>query len=250
MSDYDRFKDLDFEGFRRLARDESLSQYQKIGFPNAYREGHEAAIFEDIKGKLTNLSSGSQIVLDIGPGCSELPRMLIDLCRAQDHQLILVDSAEMLDQLPDEAFITKLAGFYPDDCADLLRDYAGRINAILTYSVIHYVFVETSLFSFLDKSLKLLAASGQMLIGDIPNISKRKRFFSSAAGIAFHKAFMNTNDAPLVEYNTVEDGKIDDAVIFALLVRCRDEGFDSYLMPQVASLPMANRREDILIVRP
>jgi hypothetical protein len=250
MSDYNRFTDLGFEGFRRLARDESLSQYQKIGFPNSYREGYEDLIFGDIRAKLTNLTNEQQTILDIGPGCSELPLKLIDLCREQNHHLILIDSAEMLDQLPNESFITKLAGFYPTDCAALFKDYLGKVNVILTYSVIHYVFVETSVFSFLDKSLELLAPSGQMLIGDIPNISKRKRFFSSVAGIAFHQAFMKTDEEPVVEYNTVEDGKIDDAVVLSLLLRCRNAGFDSYLLPQASALPMANRREDILITRP
>ena len=61
--------------------------------------------------------------------------------------------------------------------------------AILSYSVLHYVFVESSIWSFLDTSLDLLAHSGEMLIGDIPNISKRKRFFASPQGIAHHRAF-------------------------------------------------------------
>src|SRR5258708_30542344 len=170
MSDYDRFKDLDFEGFKRLALDENLSQYQKIGFPNAYRQGYEELIFEDIRAKLPNLSGKQQTIVDIGPGCSDLPRKLIDLCREREHRLILIDSAEMLDQLPNESFITKVAGFYPNDCVELVKEYAGKVNALLTYSVIHYVFVEASIFSFLDKSLELLAPSGHMLIGDIPNI--------------------------------------------------------------------------------
>ena len=89
-----------------------------------------------------------------------------------------------------------------------------------------------------------------MLIGDIPNISKRKRFFRSAAGVAYHQAFMKTDEEPVVDFNTIEDGKIDDAVLLSLLLRCRTAGFDAYLLPQASALPMANRREDILIMRP
>ena len=43
---------------------------------------------------------------------------------------------------------------------------------------------------------------------------------------------------------------IDDAVVFALLQRSRLAGFDAYVVPQDSALPMANRREDILIIRP
>jgi len=245
-----RFKELDFEGFRALARDESLSRYEKIGFPDSYRAGHEERIFADIRRKLTNLERPSQTVLDIGPGCADLPLLLIDLCRAQGHRLILVDSQEMLDHLPDAPFITKIAAYYPTGCPELFTEHAGRLDVILTYSVFHYVFAEGNIFDFVDRSLGLLADGGQMLIGDIPNVSKRKRFFSSPAGVRFHQAFMQTDAPPEVRFNNPEPGSVDDAVIAGLMLRCRAAGCDAYPLPQAADLPMANRREDFLICKP
>ena len=44
--------------------------------------------------------------------------------------------------------------------------------------------------------------------------------------------------------------KIDDAVVFSILGRARAAGFDAYVVPQAPDLPMANRREDILIMSP
>jgi hypothetical protein len=38
--------------------------------------------------------------------------------------------------------------------------------------------------------------------------------------------------------------------VFALLGRARAAGFDAYVVPQGAALPLANRREDVLITRP
>jgi hypothetical protein len=249
MSSSNRFANIGFEDFRRLAKDESLSDYERIGFPDSYRDGFESAILVDIRRKLTNLESSGVNVLDIGPGCSGLPAMLIELCDEKSHQLILVDSAEMLDRLPNGPSVTKVAARYPD-CPELIGKYQGAVNAILCYSVLQYVVNDGSVFSFLDSALSLLAPGGQMLIGDLPNVSKRKRFFSSAAGIQFHKQFMQTTESPAVEFNQLEHGQIDDAVVFALLQRARLAGFDAYLMPQDPSLPMGNRREDILIVRP
>ncbi|MGO9288959.1 MAG: SAM-dependent methyltransferase, partial [Polyangia bacterium] len=78
----------------------------------------------------------------------------------------------------------------------------------------------------------------------------RRRFFASETGIKFHQEFMKTTEPPRVEYNRLEPGKIDDAVVFALLQRARAAGFHAWLMPQDPSLPMANRREDILVERP
>jgi hypothetical protein len=164
--------------------------------------------------------------------------------------LILIDSAEMLAHLPDEPFILKVEGFYPRDCGWLFEKYRERIDTILCYSVLHYVFVEASIFTFLDRSLGLMAHGGQMLVGDIPNISKRKRFFSSPAGIAHHKAFIQTDEQPVVQFNVVEPDKIDDTVMLSLVMRCRTQGFDAFIVPQADDLPMANRREDILINRP
>ncbi|MEJ0065776.1 MAG: hypothetical protein WDM85_10385 [Caulobacteraceae bacterium] len=104
---------LDFEGFRKLAMDERLSVHEKIGFPPAYREGFEAAIFDDILTKLPRLASDEGLsVVDIGPGCAGLPRRLIDLCRERGHRLLLVDSPEMLNQLPDGAGVGKCAGLF------------------------------------------------------------------------------------------------------------------------------------------
>src|SRR5438105_3364270 len=178
---YKQFASLTFDDFRRRALDSSLSCHEKIGFPNSYREGKEQAIFGDIKSKLTLLNARKKIVLDVGPGCGPLPLILIEFCQQNGHSLILVDSEEMLSQLPDASFVKKIPGYYPH-CAGLADEFNGKIDVILTYSVVHYVFAESNLWDFLDQSLALMTHGGQMLIGDVPNVSKRRRFFSSAAG--------------------------------------------------------------------
>lgn len=245
-----RPKEPGFEDFKRLARDESLSPYEKIGFPNSYREGKETLIFQDIVAKLPNLGKSNQTIIDIGAGCSGPAFMMIEWCRDHGHKLVLVDSREMLNHLPDAPFLEKIAGMYPEETAPLLEGYQGRANAIVCYSVLHYIFVETNLFDFLDHSLSLLADGGEMLIGDIPNQSKRKRFFSSENGVKFHQAFTGTQERPDVDQTSIEHGKIDDSVLIGLVMRARAAGFDGYLVPQPDALPMANRREDVLIRKP
>src|ERR1041385_9053553 len=96
----DHLKHVTYETFRQFATDESLSKYERIGFPDSYRAGFERRIFEDIAAKLPRLLGPPGTVIDIGPGCSDLPRFLIDHCAAVGHRLMLMDSAEMLDQLP------------------------------------------------------------------------------------------------------------------------------------------------------
>lgn len=244
-----QFDGIGYADFRRMATDPALSPNERIGFPDAYRQGFDAAIHEDICAKLPNLRRQGMTVLDIGPGCAGLPRLLVDECAARGHQLLLVDSPEMLAQLPDAPHVRKIAGFYPD-CMEPAPEWTGKVDAIVCYSVFHYIFVEAKFWRFLDLSLKLLAPGGQMLIGDIPNVSKRKRFFSSEAGIRFHQDFMKTTEVPQVRWAEVEDDRIDDAVILGVIMRARAQGCDAYWMPQPAGLPMANRREDIVIHKP
>ncbi len=252
MSDKDdpsRFAKLGFEDFRRLASDPTLSAYEKIGFPDAYRAGKEPQIFADILSKLPPLQLPEAVVLDIGPGCSDIPRLLIAHCQNLSQQLHLVDSAEMLGQLGDHDGVHKTAAFYPD-CPQLLERLAGRTDAIIVYSVVQYVFVDTNLWTFLDATLALLAPGGMLLLGDIPNLSMRKRFFASDTGRAFHRAYTGRDEDPIVAYNRLEPTQIDDAVVFAILQRARAAGFHAFVLPQPAELPLANRREDILVVRP
>jgi hypothetical protein len=245
-----RFAKLTFEDFRKLARDPSLSRYEKIGFPDEYRKGMEPIIVGDIRDKLPAFDANGKKIVDIGPGCSELPVILAELCRQRGHNLTLIDSAEMLAHLPDAPFVKKLAGRFPMDCEVLLDTEAGTFDAVLAYSLLHYVMPGADVFAFLDAALTLLAPHGALLIGDIPNVSMRKRFFSSASGRRFHRSFMQTHDDPKVAFNVLEPGLIDDSVICALLMRARGAGFHAYVVPQGERLPMANRREDILIVRP
>ncbi len=244
-----RFANLTYEDFRKLATDPSLSCYEKIGFPSSYREGKEEAIFHDVSRKLSALGGRQKTILDVGPGCSQLAHMIVRLCEERGHALVLVDSAEMLGHLPDQPFIKKVPGQFPH-CQALLSEYEGRVDAAIAYSVAHYPFVESSLFEFVDRALLLLAPGGELLLGDVPNVSKRKRFFSSPAGVEHHQNFVGRAEAPAVAFNQPEPGKIDDAVVLALLLRARLAGYDSYVLPQAADLPMANRREDLLFRKP
>lgn len=244
--------ELDYEGFRQLARNGNLDAHGRIGFPTAYREPYEEAIFADIIGKLPRLTEAERLtVADIGPGCANLPRMLIDLCAQRGHQLLLVDSEEMLAQLPDVDGVTiKLAGPFPTTAPQIAAGAPGGLDALLCYSVLHYMYVETNLFDVVDAAVGLLAPRGRALLGDIPNQSKRLRFFASPTGKLFHRAFTGRDEDPPVSFNAPAPGKIDDGVLAGLIQRAQAAGCDAYLLPQAAGLPMANRRDDLLISKP
>jgi hypothetical protein len=250
MSQANRFAQLDFEAFRQLAGEAGLSRHEKVGFPDSYRDGKEAAIFADMCGKLPSLQKQGGQVIEIGPGCSALPVMLADLCAQRRGRLMLVDSAEMLALLPDAPHVHKVPGAFPEALVPLQDMLCGRIDTIIAYSVVQYVFAEGNLFGFLDQCLALLADGGELLLADLPNTSMRKRFFASAAGEATHRAYTGRDEKPELHFNTPEPGQIDDSIVLALLARARAQGFHAWVLPQAAALPMANRREDLLIRKP
>lgn len=243
---------LDFEALRKLARNPNLDVHGRIGFPTSYREGFEPAIFADILRKLPRLREAEGLtVVDVGPGCANLPKMIVELCAERRHRLVLVDSDEMLVQLPDVPGVThKISGEFPGNWAAVAADLGPGCDALISYSVLQVVYLSSNPFEFVDGLASLLAPGGQALIGDIPNHSKRQRFFASDAGKAFHRAFTGREEDPPTKFNTLPVGKIDDALIHGLMQRVQSGGYDAYLLPQAPDLPMANRRDDLLIARP
>jgi hypothetical protein len=249
MSQNEWFIPETYEDFKLLAANNNLSVYEKIGFPEEYRKDFELSIFKDITSKLSKIGMQNVRVMDIGPGVSDLPHLLIKMIEANNSEIFLIDSDEMLNQLPFNKCVTKIPGRFPEVLTVSTSDI-GKFDAILMYSVLQYVAFESSLLVCIDLVLDLLAPGGQMLIGDIPNLSMRNRFFRSENGIRFHQEFMKTSEKPAIDDFSYPKNSLDDSVIFSILHRARIRGFNAYCVPQSKSLPFANRREDILIERP
>ena len=240
-----------FADFQNYAKDDRLTDNQRLGFPEEYRAGKTGHIFADIKSKLTNLDKKNQKILDIGCGCGEIAQTLIDYSSQMGDELIMLDSAEMLDRLSGykKTGWTRAAQRFPHN-PDFLTKYHKYFDVIIIYSVIHHEFNSGDLWGFFDQACSLLTDGGQLLIGDIPNLSMRRRFFASNNGIKFHQDYVGRNELPEIPPIEINRGKIDDAIIFSLIMRARGQGLHGYIMPQNTNLPFSNRREDILITHP
>lgn len=243
------YKDLSYDDFKELAKNPKLSKNEKIGFPDSYRDNKHEKIFIDIQRKLPSLNKKNQIILDVGPGCGYLAEKIINHCVKENNTLILIDSEEMLSHLPNSNCVKKISGKFPYIENNFFKLYEGKCNVLIVYSVIQYPFEEGNALDFLNKCLDLLAPDGEMLIGDIPNISMRNRFFKSENGKIYHFEYKDNklSDHPPIEN---EDGKINDNFILVLIDHIRSKGYHAWVLPQSSDLPMANRREDILIRKP
>ena len=246
---HERFAGLTYESFRRMAQDPTLSPHERSGFSNADREGAEMAILADVHSKLLALSGSGATVVDIGCGAGPLTAAMRRLCAERSHELVLVDSPEVLAHHSEDERVHKIAGRFPDT-PELLENWAGMCDAVLSYSVIQYAFADASVFSFLDQALTLLRPGGRLLLGDLPNASMRRRFLASDAGREHHRAYVGHPEDPPLRWPELPLGEPDDAVALALLLRARDAGFHAWLVPQAPGLPMANRREDLLFAKP
>ena len=142
----------------------------------------------------------------------------------------------------DHNRIHKFSGKFPD-----MKLPDIKFDAIVAYSVLPIVFLDQSIYGFIHSCLDLLKPKGRLLLGDLPNISKRSRFVSSDEG----KKFLSNDISDNEKVNYVVEGKerMDDSVVFSILSRFRNFGYETYLLPQNHRLPFANRREDILIVK-
>ena len=133
----------------------------------------------------------------------------------------------MLSLLPNLNFVEKKVIMFPKE--DFVNEYAERADSVIIYSVLQHVMYDMSPFVFLDNAVMLLAPGGKLFIGDIPNISKRNRNLKYDQGTLFEK--------------------IEDSLIFSILQRYRNFGFETYLLRQSDDLPLSETREHILIER-
>jgi len=239
--------EFSFEDFKKRAKSSSLSKWEKIGFPNSYRENTEHLIFDDIALKL-KLNDNCFKILDVGCGCSDLVNHFITYTTKNNGSLYLVDSQEMLDNIVPEYINSKIhliPGYFPN--VDVFNNkFHNYFDRIIVYSVIQYVFLEQSIYSFINKCLEMLSQGGILMIGDIPNFSARERFLQSEEGKSFLSSVNYDNNI-----NIIHDKKerIDDSIIISILTRYRNFGCETYLLPQPKELPFGNRREDILIYK-
>jgi 2-polyprenyl-3-methyl-5-hydroxy-6-metoxy-1,4-benzoquinol methylase len=240
--DLDKFRNLRYEDFGRLAKDKSLKPHEKVGFPSVFREGFDNDIFSDIAWK-TDWQRAKKI-LDIGCGCGALVELVMDESAKSGRQLVLNDSIEVLQEIKTHPHVTKIPGKFPGEV-----NLSGEFEVIVSYSVFHYVFADGQPFEFIDRALMLLAAGGRFLLGDIPNISKRNRFLSTPGGVEFHKKLMGTDKAPEISVQTSEPGRIDDGFIMDVLMKYRRAGIETYLLQQPLGWPLSNSREDILFIK-
>jgi trans-aconitate methyltransferase len=203
----------------------------------------------DIFSKLTVNSEDSFIDIGCGTGVNLREALKYTKnCSACDHANV-IKKIEQYSEFSD-------VNFYPGDLLSL--DIKKQFSKILIYGVIQTLPDEVTMYSFIEKALSLMQEDGLMLIGDLSNIDKKRRFLNSKRGAAFQKEWEEKfakadKIKPIKNLFSSESDKaisITDNIVFDILKIYREKGFHTYLLNQHPKLSFGNTREDILIAGP
>lgn len=212
----------------------------------------EKYIILDIIEKLTISPHDDCLEIGCGTGTILIPISFIaNSITGIDHPKCLQRLEKRLDKNND---ITLIPGNFLD------IEINKKFDKIIIYSVIQYLASKKEVFTFIDKAIDVLKKNGKLLIGDLPNESKERRFLNSKLGKTIYGKWNDerkkTREKNKIEcigdilHNRPKDTqyvKINDALILSILSKARNDNFDSYVVPQSPQLPFGYFREDIII---
>jgi 2-polyprenyl-3-methyl-5-hydroxy-6-metoxy-1,4-benzoquinol methylase len=206
----------------------------------------ERRIIDDVKRKLSVDVGDRLLEVGCGPG-----NLLIPLAFAT-QEAVGVDHPDVIAQarrIFSDPRVKWVAGQFPD------VEISGLFDCVLAYSVIQCLRSFDDVLAFIEAGAMLLKPGGRMLIADVPNKDKKKRFSESEAGRAFEADWRRSveldSSAPVNVFDdAVGVGALDDAGVLRIVAKFRAMDFHAYILPQPPELPFGRTRDDVLIVRP
>jgi ubiquinone/menaquinone biosynthesis C-methylase UbiE len=236
---------ISFENFGLLAQ--NLTDFTQIAGRYDFQKEAESLVIFDILQKLKLKPSDHCLDIGCGTGNILLPLSFFikSITGLDNSHVIAALNKRISVELTN---IELISGNFLD------IDLKETFDKILVYSVIHYLESKEEVLEFINKASRLLKPGGKLLVADIPNLSKKKRFQNSSYGNKFEKEWAkktaiqsepSRQNIKLEKDN--ENVLLDDYLILSVLEEARIKGFNSFLLPQSPDLPMGYTREDILI---
>ncbi len=225
-------------------RAESIENNTQAAGRYAIQQGAEKAILFDLVKKLDICQEDNLLEIGCGTGNLLIPlSFLVNRSVGIDHQACV---SKLMARIP-------LANLQcvGDDFLNLDILELGYFSKIVVYSVLHCLHDNASLYTFIDKSLSLLAPGGQLIFGDIPNFDLKQRFMTSLEGERF--AMQWSQMMASSEIKEPDFGEVKSAIVFndekviELVGYIRSKGFHAYVVPQNPDLPFGHTREDVVV---
>ncbi len=234
-----------YEAFGRAA--EQLDTPALVVGRHSFHAVSEPLIVQDVVKKLSPQSSDRLLEIGCGLGAIMTP-LAAHVAQATgiDHPSCIRRYREA--GVPEN--VELIPGEWPATKAD------GTFDRILVYSVLHYLPDAEAAREFIDACLSVLDPSGGLMLGDIPNRDRQRRFSASEFGKRFD-ADWTERKATLSPEHSARDQIfaeterhppfLGDDFIVKLLADTRRDGMESHVVGQPEGLPMCYSREDVLI---
>lgn len=239
------------EFFNELARKRILSNARMVPFDfEIYTK-----TFTDIDKKLKFLPADS--VLDLGGGTGQITAFIAEKVR----KVVLADGAtEALTVAKDILRDLQNVTFKQVDLNTVSLPFDdSEFDKIVCYSVIHYLDERQKCESLFAELLRISKPGGRLLIADIPLADKKrvylaerkKHFFKHLmASISYH--FQKAVTDLIYKFKGVDEKQVSGlhftrGDLENILGRL--QGINYQWLIQDSSLPFANSREDLLIVK-
>lgn len=235
--------------YMKKFQDDALDLNSSLNVSGRFSFQKEAMknIVPDIVGKLQLKSSDT--LLDIGCNCGDITIPLSFMCQ----KVVGVDGEGCVRRLNNRIIDI-------DNISTLIGDFreieiTEKFDCILMYSVLMYINSYKSILDMVLKAASLLKDNGRMLLGDIVNDDKKRRFAGSRIGHMIDQEYRE-NMKHLTEEDEVSHSgyaassfRMNDELVMKLVQDVREEGYETYLLPQSNKLPFGYSREDILVCK-
>ena len=202
-------------------------------------------IVPDVVKKL--LLKPTDSLLDIGCNCGQLTIPMSFLCK----KVVGVDGG-VISRLRER--ITGIDNIFTieGDFREVQID--EKFDCILIYSVLVYMDSYEDKLKFILKAADLLKPGGRLLVGDVINVSTKKRFENSEdfniVGKEYKKYKNEMNEEDEKKSNAhgpLLENILDDEMLMRLLLDIRRAGYESFILPQDKDMPFGYTRQDILV---
>lgn len=212
-------------------------------------------IFRDISGKIDIAKEDN--LLDLGGGCGELTRLLAGRCRS----IVLADGAEKTINYARRKLKDIKNIFY--SLADITRlplPFTDRqFDKVICYSVVHYANDLDNFSRLVGELIRIVRPAGVIFIGDIPladkyeeNLLNRKKrpFLNLLLNVKYRlKKFIIGLTYKFNGFNTVQVRGISYTKEKIAEALEKYGGIDYKLAAQDRQLPVADSREDLIIIK-